>query len=180
MDLTVLSVDPGAATGYALIDYDTHKPLEGGTLDRKAPFYRERMLALMDEADALVIEDQFCGPNVKTLKVLVEHRVTLAEWFRALHGRRVPVVVINTAAWQSIMFARSDVKPPDRKSATCKAWSRACAEEATGLILQPKKDEDMADAITIGLMALRDNRVRWPDDHHWHPFSQTRRRRRRV
>jgi len=53
---TVLSVDPGGKTGFALIDAESEKVMEFGVVRRSDPLFNNSIRRLMDYADWLVIE----------------------------------------------------------------------------------------------------------------------------
>jgi len=141
--MRILSIDPaysekGSKTGFAV--YMDQKIVEYGVLTKKQvddPYQIDYFLGLCDE---LVVEDQYCGPNVETLKKLIYARdlwiiparrfrnirnITLykpQKWMKALSRARRGFQKRDPDGWASYIKLRwglNGAMQPDSVAAMC-------------------------------------------------------------
>jgi hypothetical protein len=128
----ILSVDPGAKAGFALI--------VDGAVEESAPINGADVFAIWDcvkrcKPDLVLIEDQFTGPNPKTVKAVILRR---GHWETIAKLRMLPVTTINPSTW----LAWVKTKRGDKS-----AYHRL----ATAILGRKVETEDEAAAILMGL-----------------------------
>ena len=152
----LLSVDPGRDTGYALINLRSEDVIEAGRLDRGEPYYRERFKAIMLRAGRMVIEAQFIpagkynrGKKVdtKSIQKIIEAKMEAICLWIEVHGIQNVPLEVQPLSWQRPLGIATR-----HKSGTKDASKQvACLSTGRGIV-----DADMADAINMGLHAVRE------------------------
>ena len=146
MNGVLLAVDPGITTGYALVEINSRRVIEAGTLSRREPWFRERMMSLMRRASHAVIEGQFIRlgrrANHKTVRSVIEAKGELETLWGLVHGPENRPLVLQPQQWQRPLGIRGS----DTKSPSMKVASMSTGREIT--------NHNLADAVNLGLHAV--------------------------
>ncbi len=158
---TVLAVDPGLKTGWALIDFETEKPLSWGELDSADDNFLWLMQELFDRAEYLVVEDQHLDKKIMNPHMVIRLSqaagMIMGAWLmireQDLHAGikhlmepRWSYTMIKAPSWQKSLRLPARASREARKYA-----SRRVAELLTG---QPCP-ENASDAICMGTALVR-------------------------
>ena len=145
---TLLAIDPGRYTGYALLDMEGGKTFEVGLLDRGEPYYRERLISVIKRADRLAIESQFIHTgkkqNFQTVQRIIEAKQEVVTLWHIVHGPNIIPLHVQPQQWQRSLGIRSKSRPE------IKAESKGLASRLTERNIT---NSDMADAVNIGAYA---------------------------
>jgi len=145
----LLSIDPGRVTGWAMINLETEEVLLFGEVKAGDRFYISLLGDRMEDADYLVIEDQYLDKNVDSLIKLAALRGGL-EMLWAVRKNNftlgINCLAVKPSTWQSALNIPKRAGREKRKRA-----SIFQAKVFTG----KKLSENVADAVCIGLAIAR-------------------------
>lgn len=155
----VLAIDPAVKkTGWAVLDADgrrVKRVVARGVFKYATPAEIDEFAAHLAQPalhpDVVAIEDQYLDKNVHTLIRLVEMRVRFQHSFQI---REIPVVVIPADEWQMGLLSGMITRKSRRieRKAACLKYIQSLHD--------PKcKSQDEADAIAIGVWAVRSDLV---------------------
>lgn len=143
----LLSIDPGAATGYALIHVPSESVLDFGVLKQGTPDFSGRLRVLAATAEWLVIEDQYVGVNPHSaLRVAKSKGLVLGILAGAFAPDRIREV--NPKTWQAAYKLKGG-----RES--CKSGAMVIARRAISGRMSGELLQDAADAVCMGLASAR-------------------------
>ena len=163
---TVLAVDPGLKTGWALIDYESEKPLSWGELKATDDNFLWDLQKLFDKAEYMVIEDQHLDEKIMNPLMVIRLSqaagIIIGAWMlkreQDLHAGIVHLMepkrsytLIKATGWQKSLRLPAKASREVRKYA-----SRRVAKLLTG----KECPENASDAICMGTAFIRSVKAR--------------------
>lgn len=164
---TVLSIDPGEKTGWALIDFETEKPFSWGELVSTHNDFLWDLQKLFDKAEYMVIEDQHLDEKIMNPRMVIRLSqaagIIIGAWVLKreqdlrLHG--IPHLMepkrsfslVKATSWQKSLRLPARASREVRKYA-----SRRVAKLLTGI----ECPENASDAICMGTAFIRSVKAR--------------------
>lgn len=165
---TVLAIDPGLTTGWALIDYQTEKPLSWGELKTVNDSFLWDLQKLFDYqvADYLVIEDQHLSEKVANIRSVIRLSqaagIIIGAWLlkreQDLHAGqghqlkpKQSYSLIRASSWQKSLRLSPRAPRETRKHA---------ARQVAKLLTGGECSENISDAICLGTFFIRNVKAR--------------------
>ena len=125
----ILSVDPGAEAGFALI--------VDGLVEESAPIDGQDVFAIWDcikrtKPDLVLIEDQFVGKNPLVAKVIILRR---GHWETLAKLLNLPTTTINPSTWLAWARVKRGDKPAYHRLAAAVLGRTVATEDEAAAIL---------------------------------------------
>lgn len=147
---TVISIDPGLKTGWALIDFNSEKPLSWGELKVKNNGFVDNLLIRFNMADFLIIEDQHLDMKImnplSVIRLAQTAGIIIGAWLLEKKGDRGSYTLVKASRWQKSLNLGPGA-PRDRR----KLASMLTARLLTG----QKCGENASDALIMGTSTIR-------------------------
>lgn len=158
---TVLSIDPGIKTGWALIDFETEKPISWGELKSTDDNFLWELQKLFDKAEFLVIEDQHLDEKIYNPLMVIRLSQAAGKIIGAWELKREQDSHAGIAQLMEPKYSYHQIKAPSwqkslRLPARASRETRKYASRKVAKLLTGKEcSENTSDAICLGTAFVR-------------------------